>query len=187
MNIFEIVVIGFGLAMDAFSVSLCKGITFRSNICTKSFIVSFYFGFFQFIMTLIGYCLGSGFSFLINSLDHWIVFILLSVIGFQMIFDGVSNKEYSDKTDFKSMFILSIATSIDALTVGITLSFFKIPLLLYCFLIGIITFILCFMGCFFGSKIGNRYNYLSGFIGGFILIMIAFRILFEHLHLFIFI
>lgn len=184
MDIFEIILIAISLAMDAFSVSVCKGITFNNKIIKKAFIVSLYFSFFQFLMPIFGFILGNSFSFIIKSLDHWISFILLFIIGFQMIIDNDTPNNISDSISIFDMFLLSMATSIDALTVGITFSFYDIPLIFYSFIIGIITFILCFIGCVLGNKIGNKRSFISNYIGGFTLIIIAFKILLEHLHLF---
>lgn len=173
--------------MDAFSVSICKGMTFKKNYLKSIFIVALYFGVFQFLMTYLGYSLGLSFSHIISSLDHWVAFVLLFIIGLQMILESKKSNDYSDNTNFNEMFLLSIATSIDALTIGISFSFFKIPIFFDSFIIGLITFVLCFFGCVIGKKIGNRYSYINNYIGGIILIFMAFKILFEHLHFFTYI
>ena len=187
MNIYEIIIIGFCLAMDAFSVSVYKGMTFDNGYFTNVSIVALYFAIFQLLMTYSGYLLGTSFSYIISSLDHWVAFILLFIIGIQMIIKKKKNNNYSNSVKFSEMIFLSIATSIDALTIGITLSFFNVPIFLYSFIIGLITFFVCFFGGYIGKVLGNRFSYISNYIGGSILIYMAFKILFEHMHFLIFI
>lgn len=184
MNILDIILISFSLAMDAFAVSLCKGMSFCNNKYKKAIIISFFFGIFQALMPIIGYYVGYKFHNLIISFDHWIAFLLLAFIGIKMIKDAILNEnDLDDKLDIKTMFILSIATSIDALIIGITMSFLDVNILLSISFIGIITFILSFIGVLIGSKVGQRLGIKSQIFGGFILIVIGIKIIFEHLKL----
>lgn len=179
MGILEISFIGIGLAMDAFAVSICKGLSMNKINIKKAFIIAFYFGFFQAIMPLIGYSLGNRFELVIDKLDHWIAFALLSITGGNMIHESV-NEEYkniNDSIDFKTMIILAISTSIDALTVGISFSFFEINLSLVSSIIGIITFILSVIGVKIGNKFGDKLKNKAEFIGGLVLIIIGLKIL----------
>ena len=126
MDFFEIVLIGIGLAMDAFAVSVCKGLSMKKMDWKKAIIISLYFGIFQAVMPVIGYFLGTTFSGFVESVDHWIAFILLAIIGGNMIKDSTDdeNEKRNDNIDIKTMLLLAIATSIDALAVGITFAFF---------------------------------------------------------------
>lgn len=182
MGVLEISLIGIGLAMDAFAVSICKGLSMNKIDVKKTTIIGVYFGFFQAIMPLIGYFLGSRFELVIDKLDHWIAFALLSITGGNMIYESVNEeyKDINDSTDFKTMIILAISTSIDALTVGITFSFFKINLFLSASIIGIITFILSVIGVKIGNKFGDKLKNKAEFIGGVVLIIIGLKILLSH-------
>lgn len=183
MGLFEICFIGVGLAMDAFAVAVCKGLLMKKFDKEKSFIISMYFGTFQALMPLIGYILGSRFKNFVVDIDHWIAFILLAVLGGKMIKEsfGITEEKNNDNIDYKTMLILSIATSIDALAVGITFSFFKINILYSISIIGIITFILSFIGVKIGNKFGDRFQNIAELMGGVILILIGTKILLEHL------
>lgn len=178
--IIEIILLSIGLAMDAFTVSISKGMCINKFNIYKFFIIAFYFGFFQAFMPLIGYFLGSSFSYIINSFDHWIAFILLFSIGLNMAFDNDCDTKYNDDTNFKTMFILAVATSIDALTIGITLSLFNVNIILSVLIIGIITFILSYIGCLIGFIFKCNSSF-SQRVGGFILMLIGLRILLDHL------
>jgi len=148
MRILEIILIGIGLAMDAFAVSVCKGLAMKKLNWKKSIIIATYFGFFQMIMPVMGYFLGTTFEGLVSNIDHWIAFILLTIIGANMIKSsfGDESENCNEKIDFKTMIFLAIATSIDALAVGITFAFFKANLFASVLIIGIITFILSLIG-----------------------------------------
>lgn len=186
MGIIEILLIGIGLAMDAFAVSVCKGLSMKKMDWKKAIIIAVYFGVFQAIMPTIGYLLGSAFESFITNIDHWIAFILLALIGVNMIKDSFDNEEekINDKIDFKSMLILAIATSIDALAVGITFAFFDVNLLLAVSIIGIITFALSILGVKIGNRFGDKFQNKAEFTGGIILILIGLKILLEHLEIF---
>ena len=186
MNFFEIFLVGIGLSMDAFAVSVCKGLSFKILYFKYMIIVGLYFGLFQGLMPLLGYFLGSNLGNIMISIDHWVAFILLFLIGFNMLKDSFSkdNDISDDKVSFKVMFPLAIATSIDAFSVGITLAFFKVNIFISIFVIGIITFIMSFIGVFIGNRFGSKYSKIAQIFGGIILIFMGFKILVEHLSLF---
>lgn len=182
MGLLELVLIAVGLAMDAFAVSVCKGLSMSKMEWKKAVIIGLYFGGFQALMPLIGYVLGVGFEDKIKSLDHWIAFVLLVFIGMNMIKEAFEIKEESnDKIDFKTMIILGIATSIDALAVGVTFAFLNVNIMLAISLIGIITFIISMIGVKIGNVFGDKYETKAELAGGFILIFLGTKILLEHL------
>lgn len=185
MSIVEIILISISLAMDAFAVSICKGLTFKKTNIKKAIIIGLYFGLFQGLMPLFGYLLGNTFQELIASIDHWIAFILLGFIGLNMIKESRSEDENKsdDKVDFKTMLPLAIATSIDALTIGITFAFLKVNILITIISIGLITFILSVIGVLLGKKIGTKFDRVAELIGGLILILLGLKILLEHLNI----
>ena len=183
MGIIEIVLIGLSLAMDAFAVSICKGLSMKKMNWKSAIIISLYFGIFQAFMPVVSYFLGSTFESYVTNIDHWIAFILLSLIGGNMIkesFDS-EDKKKNDKIDFKTMIALAIATSIDALAIGITFAFFEVNLLLSISIIGIITFLLSIIGVKIGNKFGDKYQNKAEFVGGLILVLLGIKILLEHL------
>lgn len=183
MGIIDIFLIGIGLSMDAFAVSICKGLAMKKIDWKKMIIIGLYFGGFQAIMPAIGYILGSTFEGIVTRVDHWIAFVLLLLIGLNMIkevFEKDSNK-CNDKIDFKTMLVLAIATSIDALAIGITFAFLNVNIILAITIIGIITFFTSLIGVKVGNKFGNKYEKKAEFIGGLILILIGIKILIEHL------
>lgn len=184
MGFFEIMCISVGLAMDAFAVSICKGLAIEKLDYKKMIIIASYFGIFQMVMPLIGYFLGNSFQHVIYKIDHWIAFILLLGIGFNMIKEAFSKdlEDKDDSTNFKTMIVLAIATSIDALAVGITFGFLQVRLFFSVIFIGIITFILCMIGVTIGKKFENRFQNKAELFGGVILILIGIKILIEHLH-----
>ena len=186
MSIIEVIGIGIGLAMDAFAVAICKGLSMRKIDWKRAFIIAGYFGFFQAFMPVIGYLLGISFSELVANIDHWIAFILLSVIGWNMIkesFDDELEKR-NDRVDFKTMIVLAIATSIDALAVGITFAFLKTSIILPVLLIGLITFCISLLGVKIGNKFGDKFQNKAEILGGVILILMGLKILLEHLGIF---
>ena len=131
MGLFEISFIGIGLAADAFAVSVCKGLSMRKFILKNAIIIGLYFGIFQALMPLLGYYLGVNFQSVVESIDHWIAFILLSIIGGKMVIESMNSKkvheeDYNESINFKTMFPLALATSIDALAVGITMAFLEV-------------------------------------------------------------
>lgn len=184
MEIVEIVLLGISLAMDAFAVSICKGLSMKKIDWKKAIIIGLYFGIFQALMPVVGYFLGSTFESFVTNIDHWIAFILLAIIGGNMIKEAFSKdatEEHNDNVDFKTMIVLAIATSIDALAVGITFAFLKVNLLLAVSLIGIITFVISLIGVKLGNKFGSKYEKKAEGVGGAILILIGLKILIEHL------
>lgn len=183
MGIIETFFISIGLAMDAFAVATCKGLAIKKLEWKKAIIVGLYFGLFQGIMPIIGYYLGINFQDKIVNIDHWIAFILLISIGINMIKEAVSAKDEDkdDSLNFKNMIILSIATSIDALAIGITFAFLNCNIIKAAGLIGIITFLLSIIGVKIGNKFGNKYESKAEIMGGIILIILGTKILLEHL------
>lgn len=183
MKLFEIIVIAIGLAMDAFAVSVCKGLSMKKIDWKKAIIIAVYFGIFQALMPVLGYFLGSSFSAFVQKVDHWIAFILLSIIGVNMIKESTDDEveKRNDNVDFKTMVVLAIATSIDALAVGVTFAFFEVNILLAISIIGIITFILSIFGVIIGNKFGDKFQNKAELAGGIILIIIGVKILLEHL------
>lgn len=183
MSFVELILISIGLAMDAFAVSICKGISLKSMNWKKAGIIGLYFGGFQALMPLIGYLLGTGFESIVTSIDYIIAFVLLVFLGVNMIKEAYSDEE--EKTDddvgFKTMIVLAIATSIDALAVGVTFAFLKVNILIAISLIGIITFIMSIFGAKIGNKFGDKYEKKAMIMGGIILILLGTKILLEHM------
>ena len=185
MGIIEILLTSVGLSMDAFAVAICKGLSMKKFSIKNGLIVGLYFGLFQGLMPLIGYFLGSFFEELIVSIDHWVAFVLLGIIGFNMIKEALS-KDYecsNDRIDLNTMLPLAIATSIDALAIGITLAFLKVNIFIAILSIGIITFFMSFMGVWIGNKFGAKYEKKAQVFGGIILIFLGIKILLEHLNI----
>ena len=183
MGVVELLLLSIGLAMDAFAVSVCKGISMKKMNWKKAIIIGLYFGGFQALMPTIGYFLGSAFQSLITSIDHWIAFILLGIIGGGMIKEAFEDdkENVNDDVGFKTMIILAIATSIDALAVGITFAFLNVNLILAVSLIGIITFIISVIGTKIGNRFGDKYERKAEIVGGIILIFLGIKILLEHI------
>ena len=169
--------------MLAFAVSICKGLSMKKMSWKKAIIVGLYFGIFQALMPAIGYLLGTTFEDLVIQIDHWIAFGLLSFIGGNMLKEAFDKdaENCDDKVDFKTMSILAVATSIDALTVGITFAFLKVNIILSVLMIGIITFLICVIGVKLGNKFGDKYERKAEVVGGLILILMGIKILLEHL------
>ncbi len=183
MNLLSLFLIAVGLSMDAFAVSICKGLAMKKITLARAATVGLWFGGFQALMPSIGYLLGRQFEQYITSIDHWIAFLLLGLIGFNMIREALSpeEEEADDSLDVKTMFLLAVATSIDALAVGITFAFLKVSLLSSVSLIGCTTFLLSAVGVKIGNVFGTRYKSKAEIAGGVILILIGVRILLEHL------
>ena len=184
MGLVEIILIAVSLAMDAFAVSICKGLSMKKMDWKKAIIIALYFGLFQGGMPLIGYLLGVGFEESIKFIDHWIAFGLLAFIGGNMIKEALSKKEddeVDDKVDFKTMIVLAIATSIDALAVGVTFAFLNVNIVLAVSLIAAITFVISCIGVKLGNVFGDKYEKKAELAGGIVLILIGLKILLEHL------
>ena len=184
MGFVELFLIAVGLSMDAFAVSVCKGLSVRKVRLRHLLLAGLYFGGFQFLMPVIGWLLGVRFEHLIQSVDHWIAFGLLSVIGLSMIRESRSGvEELNDDFGFRTMLLLAVATSIDALAVGVTFAFLQVRILPAAGLIGVTTFLLSALGIRIGSVFGARFNSGAELAGGVILILIGLKILLEHLGL----
>ena len=181
MNIIDILVIGVGLSMDAFAVSVCKGLAMKRMDIKKALVCSLYFGVFQALMPLIGFLLGSGFKNVVSSIDHWIAFVLLGIIGINMIKEAKSCDVVNDSMDVKTMLTLAVATSIDALAIGVTFAFLKVSIIPAVSIIGLITFVCCFIGVKLGSAFGEKLKSKAEIMGGVMLILIGTKILIEHL------
>ncbi|HPF28684.1 MAG TPA: manganese efflux pump MntP family protein [Lachnospiraceae bacterium] len=184
MGIVELILIAIGLSMDAFAVSICKGLSTKKVRLKHYLLVGVWFGGFQALMPLIGYLLGSTFEKYITAIDHWIAFVLLIFIGGNMVREGVSKEEEKQDDSFgaRGMLILAVATSIDALAVGITFALLpNVNILAAVSLIGTITFILAAVGLKVGNVFGTRYKSRAEIAGGIILILIGSKILLEHL------
>lgn len=184
----ELLLMGVGLAMDAFAVSICKGLGMRKVNKKQAVVIGLFFGGFQALMPFIGWLLGSQFQTYITSIDHWIAFILLGFIGGKMIVEAlkpedenVEVKDLDAPLDIKEMFILAVATSIDALAVGITFAFLDYPIVEAISIIGIVTFIISIGGVYVGNFFGNKYKNKAEFAGGLILVLLGVRILLSHL------
>jgi putative Mn2+ efflux pump MntP len=183
MGLIELFLIAVGLSMDAFAVSVCKGLAMPKCTFKKAAIVGLWFGGFQALMPAIGYILGAQFQEAIASIDHWIAFVLLALIGGNMIHEALDNdeEEADASLDVKTMFLLAVATSIDALAIGITFAFLKINIIPAVCFIGIVTFIISFAGVKIGNVFGARYKNKAEIVGGVILILLGLKILLEHL------
>ena len=179
MGIIELFILAVGLSMDAFAVSICKGLTVGKVKPIHSITAGIYFGGFQALMPTIGYLLGIKFQAMINEIDHWVAFVLLVIIGLNMIKESRSNEEENldASFDFKTMLPLAVATSIDAFAVGITFALLNMSLLLPCTIIGIVAFIFSISGIFIGKKLGNYFGDKFEIIGGVVLILIGIKIL----------
>ena len=183
MGLIELFLIAVGLYMDAFAVSVCKGLAMPKCTFKKAAIVGLWFGGFQALMPAIGYILGAQFQEAIASIDHWIAFVLLALIGGNMIHEALDNdeEEADASLDVKTMFLLAVATSIDALAIGITFAFLKVNIIPAVCFIGIVTFIISFAGVKIGNVFGARYKNKAEIVGGIILILLGLKILLEHL------
>lgn len=185
MGIVELFILAVGLSMDAFAVAVCKGLAMEKISVKKAAIVGVWFGGFQALMPLIGYFLGVQFKDYIVSVDHWIAFVLLSLIGANMIKEALSKEEEKEDASlgFKNMLLLAIATSIDALAVGVTFAFLEVNIVYAVCFIGIITFILSMAGVKIGNVFGSKYKSKAELAGGIILILLGIKILLEHLEI----
>ena len=184
MTFIELLLIAVGLSMDAFSVSICKGLTTKTFSWRMALICGLWFGLFQALMPIIGYFLGAQFQELIEAYDHWIAFGLLALIGANMIREALSKKEEESTNgalDVKTMFLLAIATSIDALAVGVSFACIQVELWSSVAVIGLTTFLFSVLGVKIGNVFGSKYEKSAGIFGGIILILIGLKILLEHL------
>ncbi len=186
MDIITLLGISIALSMDAFSVSICKGLATKKFSVKTALSCGLWFGGFQALMPVVGYFLGAQFEHFITNIDHWIAFGLLLIIGANMIRSALSEEtescdESCKSTGFRTMLMMAIATSIDALAVGVTFAFLKVNLWFSVLIIGITTFLFSFVGVRIGNIFGSRYSKLSEVTGGVILIILGSKILIEHL------
>ena len=182
MTFFELFLIGIGLSMDAFAVSICKGLSMQKIDKKYTLCIGLFFGGFQALMPLTGYLLGSQFSGYIERFDHWIAFVLLALIGVNMIKESREEEEKSYAgVNFKELLILAVATSIDALAVGVTFAFLQVNIVPAITIIGCTTFVISIAGVYVGNVFGSRYKSRAELTGGVILILIGLKILLEHL------
>lgn len=192
MGFLELALIGVGLSMDAFAVSICKGLSMRKVDKKYMLVLAAFFGGFQALMPTLGWFLGSQFQTYITAIDHWIAFILLTLIGGKMILDVIKEKgeneevcpDDSVRIDLKEFFLLAVATSIDALAVGITFAFLQVKLASSVTIIGCITFCFTIAGVLIGNVFGTKFKDKATILGGMILIAIGVKILLEHLGIF---
>ena len=182
MSIIELLILAVGLSMDAFAVSICKGLASPRVSGKSACIAGLWFGGFQALMPLAGWALGTRFAAYIGKIDHWVAFVLLAAIGLNMIRESASGDSDGDASlDFRTMLVLAVATSIDALAVGVTFAFLKVRILPAICVIGVTTFIFSFAGMKSGSLLGARYQSKAELAGGVILCLLGTRILLEHL------
>lgn len=183
MTFFELLLIAIGLSMDAFSVSICKGLTTKKFSWRMALVCGLWFGLFQALMPIIGYFLGAQFQEMIEAYDHWIAFGLLFLIGANMIREAVwgTEEEQDGSLGFRTMIFLAIATSIDALAVGVSFACIQVKLWSSVLIIGTITFLFSVLGVKIGNVFGSKYEKSAEITGGIILILIGLRILLGHL------
>lgn len=187
MGILELFLIGVGLSMDAFAVAVCQGLCMPKINWRYAAIIALFFGGFQALMPFAGWLLGSQFAGYIQSFDHWIVFILLALIGGNMVREALSPEEeevscaITTKPDYKQLFLMAVATSIDALAVGVTFAFFEVSIVPAISVIGCTTFCISLAGVAVGNYFGVRYKKRAEVTGGIILMLLGIKILLEHL------
>ena len=188
MGFVELFLIAVSLSMDAFAVSVCKGLCMKQLDVRQAVVIALFFGGFQALMPLVGWALGTQFEALITPVDHWIAFVLLGVIGGKMLWDAFHEDDPEDlacpangKLDLRELVMMSIATSIDALAVGITFAFLRVDIAVSVGLIGITTFALSIVGVAVGHRFGAKYEKPATIVGGIVLILIGLKILLEHL------
>ena len=185
MGFFELFLIGIGLSMDAFAVAICKGLGMERINKRDALLLALFFGGFQALMPLTGYLLGSRFASYIERWDHWIAFVLLALIGGNMIRESREQEEEETKhcgsIRYRELFTLAVATSIDALAVGVTFAFLQVNIVPAITIIGCTTFVISIAGVYVGNVFGSRYKSRAELTGGVILILIGLKILLEHL------
>ncbi len=184
MEIVELLIIAVGVSMDAFAVSICKGLSVRNLRPKHAGMTALWFGGFQALMPLIGFNLGVSFAALVSSVDHWIAFILLGIIGGNMLkesFQKDDDVNVSPDFSFRTMFAMAVATSIDALAIGVSFAFLNVNIWKAILFIGLTTGLFSAVGVYIGNMFGSRYKSKAEFAGGFILIVMGFKILIEHL------
>ena len=190
MGFVELFLIAVSLSMDAFAVSVCKGLCMKRLDVRQAVVIALFFGGFQALMPLAGWALGTQFEALITPVDHWIAFVLLGIIGSKMLWDAFHEDDPEDlacptdgKLDLRELVMMAIATSIDALAVGITFAFLRVDIAVSVGLIGITTFVPSIVGVAVGHRFGAKYEKPATIVGGIVLILIGLKILLEHLGL----
>lgn len=178
MNV-EIIVLSIAVALDAFAISICKGITIKRHMLKKALVIALWFGFFQGLMPLLGFYFMDNVGVYIENIKRYVIFFLLTYIGCTMIIEAKKSDELNDSIKFKEMLLLSIATSLDAFSVGMTISLLKINVLISVSVIAIVTFLFSYLGVKIGNKFGDKYKIKAQTIGGLTLIIIAIKILLE--------
>lgn len=184
LDALTVVLIAFGLAMDAFAVSIANGMTIKSQRKKAALLTAVFFGGFQMLMPVIGWAIGLSLQGVITGVDHWIAFGLLAFIGAKMIYEALKSNGDEDKEKtlkIRTLLTLAVATSIDALMVGLSFAFLQTSIILPVAAIGIVAFALSFVGFYFGCFLGKKFGHRIEIIGGLILIAIGLRILLEHL------
>ena len=183
MSFVELLLIAVGLSMDAFAVAVCRGLEMRRIDYRQALLIALFFGGFQALMPAVGYLLGAGFEHYISAFDHWIAFLLLAFIGGKMIWEAArgGEEEQPQELDLKMLLMMAVATSIDALAVGITFAFLRMDILPSALTIGLTTFILSLIGVLVGNRFGARYKKKAEITGGVVLVLIGVKILLEHL------
>ena len=183
MSFLELLLVAVGLSMDAFAVAVCRGLEMRRIDYRQALLIAVFFGGFQALMPVEGYLLGAGFEHYISALDHWIAFALLAFIGGKMIWEAVrgGEEEQPQELDLKMLLMMAVATSIDALAVGITFAFLRMDILSSALTIGATTFLISFGGVAAGNRFGARYKQKAEIVGGVVLVLIGVKILLEHL------
>ncbi|WP_417229266.1 manganese efflux pump MntP family protein [Thermophilibacter sp.] len=187
MGIVELLLIAVGLSMDAFAVSICRGLGMRSLNLRTAVVLALFFGGFQALMPLLGWALGTQFMWLIAPVDHWVAFVLLAFIGGKMLWEAFHEDEEdcdcgdTSAIDLREFLVLAVATSIDALAAGISFAALNVDIVASVALIGVITFALSFAGVAVGHFFGARYERPASVVGGVVLILIGLKVLLEHL------
>lgn len=185
MRLLELILLAIGLSMDAFAVAICKGLAMERVTLNRAVVVGLWFGGFQGLMPLLGWLLGSRFSTYIAAVDHWIAFALLTVLGLNMLCEARQEKGIGDASlEVRIMLAMAVATSIDALAVGITFAFLEVEILPAIFCIAITTFLVSSLGVKLGNLCGTRFQARAETMGGMILILLGVKILLEHLGIF---
>lgn len=189
MGYIELLLLGVGLSMDAFAVAVCKGLGMKRVNYRHAVVIALFFGAFQALMPLIGWALGTQFESLVTPVDHWIAFALLAFIGGKMLWDAFHEENekntaaegQSAHLNLRELTLLAVATSIDALAVGITFAFLQVNIVFAVTVIGVTTFVLSLMGVIVGNQFGSRFERPATIVGGAVLILLGFKILLEHL------
>lgn len=187
MGLLELFLIAVGLSMDAFAVAVCQGLCMPKLNLRHGAVIALFFGGFQALMPLLGWVLGSQFASYIQNIDHWVAFVLLALIGGNMIREAMSPEDGETacavdyRLDYKQLFLMAIATSIDALAVGVTFAFLRVKIVPAVTLIGCTTFCLSLVGVVVGNFFGARYKRRAELTGGIILVLLGLKILLEHL------